>query len=60
MQGILGSSKSMLEETVQLSENHDIHPVIAKVVDFQDAKTAFEMLMSQKEIGKIVIKVASE
>ena len=50
----------MLEDVVRLSEKYDIHPVIAKVWDFKDAKKAFEMLMSQKEVGKIVIRVANE
>ena len=50
----------MREEAVRLLEKYDIHPVIAKTWDFKDAKKAFEMLMSQNEVGKIVIRVANE
>lgn len=50
----------MCEKTVRFFEEHDIHPVIGKVWDFKDAKKAFEMLMTQSVVGKIVIKVAQD
>ena len=59
VQGILGTSKLMAEETVRLAQKHNIHPVIAKVWDFQEAPAAFKMLMSQKEVGKVVIRVGA-
>ncbi len=50
-------SKPMIEELVRLVEIHDLHPVIAKSFEWKDAKQAFELMLNQTEIGKIVIKV---
>lgn len=47
----------MLENTVKFVEEHDIHPVIAHVFEWEDAVKAYEKLRSQNSVGKIVIKV---
>lgn len=47
----------MLEKTVALIEEHDIHPVVGQVFGWEDAPKAFEKLRSQDTVGKIVIKV---
>lgn len=36
---------------------HGIKPVIDKVFEFEQAKEAFDHLVSQKHVGNIVIKV---
>lgn len=56
VQGQLGSSKTMNEELIRRMEADKIHPVIAKVFEWGEAKEAYAMLMTQKGVGKIVIK----
>jgi D-arabinose 1-dehydrogenase-like Zn-dependent alcohol dehydrogenase len=57
VKGLLGCSLAMLENTVKFVEEHDIHPVIAHVFEWEDAVKAYEKLRSQNSVGKIVIKV---
>lgn len=57
MKGLLAASVAMIERTVRLVEEHDIHPVIARVFEWEDAPQAFEALNSQKYAGKIVVRV---
>jgi D-arabinose 1-dehydrogenase-like Zn-dependent alcohol dehydrogenase len=57
VRGILGFSKKMLEQVVQLVEEHDLKPKISEVYEWEDAKKAFERLRDQGFIGKIVVKV---
>jgi len=52
----MGSSRTIIEDTVKLVEEHDLHPLI-KTFEWADAKKAFEMLRDQEVIGKVVIKV---
>lgn len=44
----------------RLFSARQIHPVVDKVFDFEQAQEAYKYLESQKHIGKIVIKVARE
>jgi len=46
-----------LERFVAAIENNKIKPVIDKTFEFDQAKEAFNYLLSQKHVGKIVIKV---
>lgn len=46
----------MGEELVRRVGAAKIHPVIAKTLEWSEAKEAFRLLMSQSEVGKIVIK----
>ena len=46
----------MLEELVRRVGTSKIHPVIAKTFEWGEAKAAFELLMNQSEVGKIVIR----
>jgi D-arabinose 1-dehydrogenase-like Zn-dependent alcohol dehydrogenase len=57
VRGILGFSKKMLEQVVQLVEEHDMKPKISEVYEWEEAKKAFEKLRDQGFIGKIVVKV---
>ena len=56
VRGLLGSSKTMGEELVRRVDADKIHPVIAKIFEWSEAKEAFEMLMNQSAVGKIVVK----
>ena len=56
VRGLLGTSKAMSEELVRRVDAGKIHPVIAKVFEWSEAKEAFEMLMNQTGVGKIVVK----
>ena len=56
VRGLLGSSKMMGEELVRRVDADKIHPVIAKTFEWGEAKDAFEMLMDQSAVGKIVVK----
>ena len=56
VRGQLGASKTMVEELVRRVDADKIHPVIAKTVAWTEAQKAFEMVMNQSEVGKIVIK----
>ena len=58
VRGVLGSaSLDMKKEMVELIEDHDIHPVISTVYEFEQASQAFRDLESQSSYGKLVIKV---
>ena len=56
VRGQLGASKAMNEELVRRMEAAKIHPIIAKAFEWDEAKEAFELLMAQSAVGKIVIK----
>ena len=56
VRGQLGASKAMSEELVRRVEAAKIHPVIAKAFEWDEAKDAFELMMKQSAVGKIVIK----
>ncbi|OCL05177.1 NAD(P)-binding protein [Glonium stellatum] len=55
--GVFNFTKSMTEEAVKIFEQHKLHPVVAKVFEWKDAKEAFKMLSQQSAVGKIVIKI---
>lgn len=57
VKGILTFSRTMLESAVSLAEEHDLHPYLGKVYDWEDAPAAFEQLREQNTVGKIVIRV---
>lgn len=46
----------MLEQTVALTEEYDLHPEI-NVFAWTDAKKAFEALRAHNCVGKIVVRV---
>ncbi len=53
--GQLGASTEVLDRQARFVEEHNIHPTVAKVYKFQDAREAFADFMGQKTVGKIVI-----
>ena len=56
VRGQLGSSKTMSDELIRRVEAAKVHPVIAKAFEWDEAKEAFELLMKQSAVGKIVVK----
>ncbi|KFX93009.1 hypothetical protein O988_07043 [Pseudogymnoascus sp. VKM F-3808] len=59
LKGILVYSRAMLSRVVALTEEHDIHPYLGKVYNWEDAPQAFEQLRQQNTVGKIAIKAVS-
>ena len=57
VRGHLGSNEAMLGELVDMVEKHDIHPVIGETFVWKDAPKAFESMMKQGTVGKIVVKI---
>jgi NADPH:quinone reductase-like Zn-dependent oxidoreductase len=47
----------MLQEAVNLVEEHDLHPVMEQPFEWEDAHEAYKALKAQKFVGKLVIKV---
>ena len=47
----------MLEEAVELVEEHDLHPYIWHVYEWEDAAEAFKQSQRQDFVGKLVVKV---
>jgi D-arabinose 1-dehydrogenase-like Zn-dependent alcohol dehydrogenase len=57
VKGIVVFSRTMLSKAAALAEEHDLHPYVCKVYDWEDAPEAFEQLRKQNAVGKIVIRV---
>lgn len=57
VRGIYGIYKTHCEALLKLVDQHQIHPLIAEVFDFEDAKMTFEKIMKREVVGKVVIKV---
>lgn len=55
--GHLACNKAMIEELAEQIEKHNIHPVIGETFTWQEAPKAFESMMKQGTVGKIVITI---
>ena len=58
VRGIYVGSVELFERMNRIIDFHQIHPVIDKVFPFQDAVAAYEYLLSQGHVGKVVIELA--
>lgn len=47
----------MNKKLVEISEKHDLHPMIARTYRWDEAKQALEALLHARELGKIIISV---
>lgn len=47
----------MVEELVASVEKHDIHPVLGQTFAWKDVPKAFEAMMKQGTVGKIVVTI---
>ena len=57
VRGSLSSSGTMQKELMAAVEKYDIHPVIGDTFAWEDAPKAFESMMKQSTIGKLVISI---
>ncbi|KAL4254680.1 Zinc-type Alcohol Dehydrogenase-like protein [Abortiporus biennis] len=57
LRSVLIGSRRQFEDMLRLIETHDIKPVVNSVFAFTEVKQAYEHLLSQKHIGKVVIRV---
>ncbi|KAF7791558.1 hypothetical protein EIP86_002574 [Pleurotus ostreatoroseus] len=59
LRGIIVGSRTMFEDMNRALATHQIKPLIDTVFSFEEATAAYKHLESQKHIGKVVIRVAS-
>ena len=58
MEGQLGAgSRDMASEMSTFMEKHQIHPQIAQVFEFEQARESLEALTNLPAAGKVVVKV---
>ena len=57
VRGIYVGSRQMFEAMNRSIELHGIKPVIDRVFDFADAKSAYHHLKGQTHVGKVVIRI---
>ncbi len=60
LRGVFQIRKDMVEKVLDVYEKHDLHPPIAQVFEWEDAKEAFAALVRQAAVGKLVIKVGKD
>ena len=58
LKGIWNGPKDRLEEAVRIYEENQIHPVIDRVFEFEQAREALEYVAAGSHFGKVVVKVA--
>lgn len=56
VRGLMNGSLGMLQDMAEFIERKNIHPVIAEVYEWHDAKEAYKTMLKQSFVGKIVIK----
>jgi len=49
----------MMEAILELVSDSRIHPYVGKVFEWGQAKAAFEALVKQSVVGKMVVKVGA-
>jgi NADPH:quinone reductase-like Zn-dependent oxidoreductase len=57
LKGILNGPRERFEEMAGFYAEHEIHPVVDKVFNFEEAKEALQYLFSGGHFGKVVVKV---
>ncbi|KAK1139865.1 hypothetical protein N8T08_011110 [Aspergillus melleus] len=57
IRGLMNGSLGMLQDMVEFVEKEDIHPVVAKVFEWHDAKEAYKAMIDQAFVGKLVIRI---
>ncbi|KAI1137577.1 alcohol dehydrogenase [Hypoxylon sp. FL0543] len=57
LKGILNGPKDRFEEMLAWYDRKQIHPVIDRVFEFEDARDALKYLFSSSHFGKVVVKV---
>lgn len=57
LRGILVGSREMFQDMNASIENNKILPVVDQVFEFEKAKDAYQYMISQKHVGKVVIRI---
>ena len=57
LNGVYVGSRTMFEEMNRALTLHEVHPIIDRVFEFDDAVDAYRYLESQAHFGKVVIRV---
>ncbi len=57
VRGVLIGSVEQFNAMNAVIETHNIKPIIEKVFQFEDLKSAYEYQSSQQHVGKVVVKV---
>ena len=57
VRGVFGISRTHSEALLKLVNEHQIHPPVAEVFEYEQAREAFEKSMQREVVGKIVIKI---
>ena len=58
VRGQLGAgSREMAEELVAFMEEHELHPPVAEVFEFEKTDQALKSLLSFSGVGKIVVRL---
>lgn len=58
LKGMLNGPKDRFEEMLKTYEKAQIHPVVDRTFEFEEAKEALKYLYGGKHFGKVVIKVS--
>jgi NADPH:quinone reductase-like Zn-dependent oxidoreductase len=58
LKGILNGPKERFEELAKFYEKHQIHPVIDREFNFEEAKEALKYLFSGGHFGKVIVRVS--
>ncbi|BDI34406.1 NADPH:quinone oxidoreductase [Capsulimonas corticalis] len=56
VRGVSVGSRRMFEQMNEAISHHELHPVIDRVFEFEEARAAYEYLESGKHFGKVVIR----
>lgn len=57
VQGIFMFSREHIEAAVGLYEEHALRPLVGRAFEYGEAKAAFEALVAQETLGKIVVRI---
>lgn len=57
MRGVTSIKKKHGEKLLKLFEEHNIHPLIGQIFEWEQVKDAFRKSMERALVGKVVVKV---
>jgi NADPH:quinone reductase-like Zn-dependent oxidoreductase len=57
VRGVTSIKKKHGEKLLKLFEEHNIHPLIGQIFEWEQVKDAFRKSMERALVGKVVVKV---
>jgi NADPH:quinone reductase-like Zn-dependent oxidoreductase len=60
LRGVFWIRKDMLKKALSVYHEYGLHPQIAQIFEWADAKAAFEALCNKSDVGKIVVRVGKD